>query len=354
MSQVPLVQYAWRLIYFPAAALFFSSAALISIIVDLIKKLILKNKVLPHGRAVFVTGCDSGFGNALAKRLDSKGFHVFATCLFPTGPGATELKASCSNRLHVLYMDVTKDESVEKALEYVKAYLGSSELWAIVNNAGIFKGFSMEMSTLDDFKDVFDVNLMGVVRVTKAFLPLLKKSKGRIVNVTSLGGKIPFPFLAAYSSSKYAAVGLTDCLRHEVGMQGITVVSIEPEFFYTPMLYVSALGQLNSMGSQGSSFEDDHDDFKKSFKDLSNVATSFACLDTSIVVDDLEAAVSLVHPDHTYKPRRHALLRFSCFCYEKMPISFQILSIKSILFIFFSESKTLKNIVMKILSIKRK
>ncbi|KAF8766533.1 Corticosteroid 11-beta-dehydrogenase isozyme 2 like protein [Argiope bruennichi] len=90
MSQVPLVHYISGLIYFPAAALFFSSAALISIIVDLIKKLILKNELVPHGRAVFITGCDTGFGNALAKRLDTKGFHVFATCLFPTGPGAKE------------------------------------------------------------------------------------------------------------------------------------------------------------------------------------------------------------------------------------------------------------------------
>ncbi|XP_055937560.1 retinol dehydrogenase 7-like [Argiope bruennichi] len=312
----------------------------------------LNERVEAGNKAVLITGCDSGFGNMLAKRLDSKGFHVFASCLNTESEGASKLKAKCSNRLHILPLDVTKNESVEKAVEYVKANLGSSELWAIVNNAGIFKGLSVEMCTLDDFKDVYDVNLMGVVRVTKAFLPLLKKSKGRIVNVTSHGGKVALPFFAAYLSSKFAAIGLTDCLRHEVGMEGISVVSIEPEIFYTPIIYESTKDQLNSMGSQGSSIEDDHgEDFKKSLKDLGNVFMSFASRDTSIVIDDLEAAISLVHPDHTYKPRRNALCRFLCFCHEKMPKSFKILFFKIVLFIFFSDSKILKNIVMKIISI---
>ncbi|GBN92043.1 Estradiol 17-beta-dehydrogenase 2, partial [Araneus ventricosus] len=174
-------------------------------------------------------GCDTGFGNALAKRLDSKGFHVFATCLFPTGAGAMDLKASCSNRLHVLYMDVTKDESVKKAFEYVKEHLGSSKLWAVVNNAGILKGFSVDFSSVDDFRDCIDVNFLGSVRVTKAFLPLLRQTKGRIVNVTSSSGEIPLPFFTPYTASKYAAVGFTDCLRFELDTWGISVVSIEPE-----------------------------------------------------------------------------------------------------------------------------
>ncbi|GFU20786.1 estradiol 17-beta-dehydrogenase 2, partial [Nephila pilipes] len=131
--------------------------------------------------------CDSGFGHFLAKRLDSKGFHVFAACLFPSGEGATELKKSCSQRLHVLHMDVTKEDSVKDAVEFVKQNLGSSEFWAVVNNAGIAKGFSFELSDMDDFKNTLDVNTFGPIRVIKAFLPLLKQSKGRVVNITSLG-----------------------------------------------------------------------------------------------------------------------------------------------------------------------
>ncbi|GBM39166.1 hypothetical protein AVEN_208345-1 [Araneus ventricosus] len=101
----------------------------------------------------------------------------------------------------------------------------------------------------------------------------------------------------------------------------------------------------------GPSFKEDYgDDYAASFKDLGNLALSFACPKISIVVDDLESAVSLVHPYHTYKPRRHLLGRFICFCYEVMPRSFQILLMKLVFFVFFSESKAIKDIVMKIAS----
>ncbi|CAL1274927.1 unnamed protein product [Larinioides sclopetarius] len=313
----------------------------------------LNEKVETENRAVFITGCDTGFGHALAKRLDSKGFHVFASCLFPSGEGASRLKASCSDRLLILPLDVRKDDSVENALNFVKEKLGSSELWAVVNNAGIFKGFSVEMSTMDEFKDVLDVNFLGTVRVTKAFLPLLKKSKGRIVNVTSAGGELSLPFAAPYISSKYAAVGFTDCLRHEIEMQGISVVSIEPEAFYTPMAENFFRDWNWKTSSEASTNDDCGDDYKKSLRDLINAGLSFVCRNPSIVVDDLESAVSLVHPDHTYKPRRHAFTRFIFFCYEVMPRSFRILIFKIILFIFFSEFKTPKNIVMKIISVER-
>ncbi|XP_055936462.1 dehydrogenase/reductase SDR family member 9-like [Argiope bruennichi] len=355
MSQVPLVieEYARRLIYFSVVAFFFSAAILISIIVDLIKKLFLKNKVLPHGRAVFVTGCDTGFGNALAKRLDSKGFHVFATCLFPTGPGATELKASCSNRLHVLYMDVTKDESVEKALEYVKASIGTSVLWAIVNNAGILKAFSVELSSIEDFKDCLDVNLLGYMRVIKAFLPLLKQTKGRIVNVTSGAGEIALPYFTPYTTSKFASIGFTDCLRLELVASGISVVSIEPELFATGLLSEENLRKnLDAkMKRLGATFKEHYDDdFAASFRDLERAFLSFACPKISYVIDDLESAVSLVHPHHTYKPRRHLLSRFFCFYYKVMPKSCQIMLMKLVNFIFFSKFEAivnLKNIMMK-------
>ncbi|GBL86566.1 Estradiol 17-beta-dehydrogenase 2 [Araneus ventricosus] len=320
----------------------------------------LNEKVEAGYRAVFITGCDSGFGHELAKRLDSKGFRVFASCLFPDGKGASELKKHCSDRLHVLPLDVRQNESVEKAVEYVKENLGNSVLWAVVNNAGILKGFSVEMSTLHEFKDVLDVNFLGTVRVTKAFLPLLKWSKGRIVNVTSLGGEISFPFIAPYIASKFATVGFTDCLRHEIKMQEISVVSVEPEVFLTPMAYPATINKnldLKKLEGAGSSFNYYYDEdfyasgYQKSLKDLINVTLSFACPDISIVVDDLELAVSLVHPDHTYKPRRHTLARFIFFCYEVMPRSCQILIVKIGLFVFFSESKILKKIVMKIISL---
>ncbi|GFY56990.1 estradiol 17-beta-dehydrogenase 2 [Trichonephila inaurata madagascariensis] len=156
------------------------------------KRKYLAEEVKPENKAVLITGCDSGFGHFLAKRLDSKGFHVFATCLFPAGEGAMELKKSCSQRLRVLHLDVTKDDSVKEAADFVEQNLGTCEFWALVNNAGTIKGFSLELSDMDDIKYTLDVNTLGPIRMIKEFLPLLKKSKGRIVNVTSLGGKYNF------------------------------------------------------------------------------------------------------------------------------------------------------------------
>ncbi|XP_042913207.1 estradiol 17-beta-dehydrogenase 2-like, partial [Parasteatoda tepidariorum] len=147
----------------------------------------LNDRVQPDGKAVLITGCDRGFGQALAIRLDSLGYHVFASCLSPSDPGVQNFKNKCSSLLHVLEMDVTKENSVQAALEFVKENLSTSELWAVVNNAGIFKGLPVEIAPLQDFKTCLEVNTYGPLRVTKAFLPLLRKSKGRCVNLTSIG-----------------------------------------------------------------------------------------------------------------------------------------------------------------------
>ncbi|GFT82667.1 estradiol 17-beta-dehydrogenase 2 [Nephila pilipes] len=186
-------------------------------------------------KAVLVTGCDTGFGHSLAKRLDSKGFHVFATCLFPSGEGATELKKSCSQSLHVLHVDVTKDDSVIEAVDYVKRNLGSSVLWAVVNNAGIHEGFTVELTRFSDFKDCMEVNAFGQLRVIQGFLSFLRQSKGRIVNVISNAGRFPVPHLTPYCMSKHAAAGLNDCLRQELVPLGVSVISVEPEMFKTPL-----------------------------------------------------------------------------------------------------------------------
>ncbi|CAL1262493.1 unnamed protein product [Larinioides sclopetarius] len=306
-----------------------------------------------HFGLKYLTGCDSGFGNALAKRLDAKGFEVFATCLFPTGTGAKELMEGCSNRLRVLHMDVTKDDSVKKAFEYVKQNLGSAELWAVVNNAGINKGFSVEFSSMEDFRDCIDVNLLGYVRVTKAFLPLLKRTKGRIVNITSASGEFSLPFFTPYTVSKHAAVGFTDCLRLELETLGISVVSIEPELFLTGLTCPDIVDKnLDAkLESLGPSLKEDYGgSYATSLKDVEKLFLSFACSKISIVVDDLESAVSLENPYHTYKPRRHVLSRFLCFCGEVIPRSCHILIMKLFFRLFFSKSKAIKDVIIKIVS----
>ncbi|GBM37267.1 D-beta-hydroxybutyrate dehydrogenase, mitochondrial [Araneus ventricosus] len=195
------------------------------------KKWYLQDEIDTKKKAVLITGCDSGFGYLLAQRLERKGFKVFASCLFPRGAGASELKMILSEHSKVFGLDVTKQESIQQALKYVKDNLGPYELWAVVNNAGVRKGFSMELSSMQDFEDCMDVNALGHVRITKAFLNLLRTSKGRIINVNSISSRMPMPDIIPYCMSKHAAAGFNDCLRVELANTGIKVISVEASAF---------------------------------------------------------------------------------------------------------------------------
>jgi len=188
----------------------------------------------------FGTGCDSGFGHLLAKRLNSLGYVVYGGCLDAIGAGAQELSRTAAhpNTLKLLNLDVTKDEDVQKALQVIKTDLEKDgvKLWAIVNNAGIAKLAWVEWGTLEDFQKVIGVNLIGMVRVTRAFLPLIRQTKGRVVNVASLAGRLAPPGMAAYSMSKHGVVAFSDALRREMSGWEVKVSSIEPAGYkYVPV-----------------------------------------------------------------------------------------------------------------------
>jgi len=200
-------------------------------------------KVKPDGKVVFITGCDSGFGNALAKRLDLYGFTVVAACLNTESDGAEALKASTTKHMHVYSLDVTKEESVEKCLTSVKS-LCKKGLWALVNNAGIAKFGDVEFTSLDCYKEVMEVNLVGTIRLTKACLPLLRKAKGRVINVSGSQGLASIPGQSAWSAACFAIEGFTDALRMEVAKFEVKVITIRPGNF------VGATGILNRHGCE--------------------------------------------------------------------------------------------------------
>ncbi|KAG8176966.1 hypothetical protein JTE90_010236 [Oedothorax gibbosus] len=199
------------------------------------KENIFRKRIEPRNKAVFISGCDSGFGNLAARRLDYMGFTVLAGCYFSDQGGAAELVNCCSDRLKLVQIDVADDDSVEKAKHFIEKNLGYNDLWSVVNNAGVYKGLDIEFTQLSDFKEVFDVNTFGQVRVTKALLPLLKKCKGRVINVNSMAGRHPSAHMAAYAMSKHASVAFTECLRQEMEDWGVQVISVEPDFFKTPL-----------------------------------------------------------------------------------------------------------------------
>ncbi|CAG2104413.1 unnamed protein product [Medioppia subpectinata] len=180
--------------------------------------------------------CDTGFGNLLAQQLDSKGFTVFASCLDPESKGAQDLLNNCSKRLKVLKLDVTNDEDVKEAVNFVTTNLHNNNLWAVVNNAGILHFLPIEWGEegVDVYSRQLNVNALGQVRVTKAFLPLLRKTKdSRVINVESLAGRIPMPGISSYSMSKFAVRAFSECLRNEVKQFDINVSVIEPSVYST-------------------------------------------------------------------------------------------------------------------------
>ncbi|XP_028320285.1 D-beta-hydroxybutyrate dehydrogenase, mitochondrial isoform X1 [Gouania willdenowi] len=183
------------------------------------------------GYGVLITGCDSGFGHQLALRLDRRGFVVFAGCLFPDGTGATNLAQSSSSNLKILKLDVTSDEQVQHAKMMVQEQLPEKGLWAVVNNAGVTDWAEIEWSTTEDFQSMLDINLMGCIRTTIAFLPLVRAAKGRMVFMSSILAFFYCLNMSAYSVSKRGLEAFADCLRVEMASFGVKVrKSLEAHF----------------------------------------------------------------------------------------------------------------------------
>lgn len=180
---------------------------------------------------VFVTGCDSGFGNLVAKQLDRQGFNVIAACL--TEKGASDLRIAASSKLKTVLLNVTDSTSIDRAVELVQSETGERGLYGLINNAGRSIPIGpTDWMQVDDFRKVLDVNLLGVVEVTLKFLPLLKRARGRVVNVASILGRLALVG-GGYCPSKYGVEAFSDSLRQQMKYFGVKVSIIEPGFFET-------------------------------------------------------------------------------------------------------------------------
>ncbi|XP_062975817.1 retinol dehydrogenase 7-like [Elgaria multicarinata webbii] len=181
---------------------------------------------------VFITGCDSGFGNKLARQLDARGLRVLAACL--TQEGAEQLEKATSERLKTTILDVTSTESVVAVTEWVKGCIGNKGLWGLVNNAGIAApACPNQWLTKDDFAKVINVNLLGLIDVTLHLLPLVRQARGRVVNMTSMMGRLAWSG-GGYSPSKYGVEAFSDSLRRELLPFRVQVSIVEPGAFITP------------------------------------------------------------------------------------------------------------------------
>jgi NAD(P)-dependent dehydrogenase (short-subunit alcohol dehydrogenase family) len=179
-----------------------------------------------RGRHVLVTGASTGIGRETAVHLAARGFAVHAGVR--RQDDGESVVAEGGGGIAPLLIDVTEADSIATAAAGVGKAVGDDGLWGLVNNAGIAVGGPLEFLPIDEFRRQIEVNLTGHVAVTQAFMPLLRRARGRIVNVTSIGGLIAFPFMGAYHAAKFGLEAVSDALRRELRPWGMHVSVVEP------------------------------------------------------------------------------------------------------------------------------
>jgi NAD(P)-dependent dehydrogenase (short-subunit alcohol dehydrogenase family) len=176
-------------------------------------------------KSIFITGTSTGIGRACALHLDKLGYQVFAG-IRNTKDGKS-LQDESSERLQPILLDVTDEDSITAAVTSIR-HETNGVLHGLINNAGIGRGGALEATPVSEIRKVMDVNVIGLMAVTKAFIPLLRASKGRIINIGSTAGYLSTPGSSVYSASKFAVRALTDALRLELMPFGISVILVSP------------------------------------------------------------------------------------------------------------------------------
>jgi NAD(P)-dependent dehydrogenase (short-subunit alcohol dehydrogenase family) len=182
--------------------------------------------------AVVITGTSTGLGRATALLLAKQGYQVFAGVR--TEKDAQSLKQVASGNLTPIIMDITKAEEIKSATEFVSLAVGDEGLFALINNAVVAVDGPLECIPIDEVRFNFEVNVVGQIAVTQAFLPLIRKAKGRIINISAICGRLALPYRSLLSASKFAIEAITDSLRMELFSTGVEVISILPAGIVTP------------------------------------------------------------------------------------------------------------------------
>jgi short-subunit dehydrogenase len=173
-------------------------------------------------QAILITGCSSGIGHATALHLAKAGRNVYATARDPA-----ELEELARAGCKTLALDVTDDESARAAVAQIEAAEG--DVWGLVNNAGFSNSGAVEAMSMNSIRRQYETNVFGYVRMSQLVLPgMRRQGAGRIVNVSSVAGRVTMPGSGVYSSTKFAIEALSDALRFEVARFGVQVVIVEP------------------------------------------------------------------------------------------------------------------------------
>jgi NAD(P)-dependent dehydrogenase (short-subunit alcohol dehydrogenase family) len=186
-------------------------------------------------KTILITGASSGFGRDTAETLHRAGHTVYASMRGVQGKNRDAAVALRKLGVKTVELDVSDDASVEAGVKTVLAEAGKIDV--LVNNAGIGSTGVTEAFTTEQAKAIFDTNVIGLLRVTRAVLPSMRQQhEGLIINIGSIFGRVTFPFLGIYGASKFAVEALTDSLRYEVSQLGIEVVELQPSTYPTNFL----------------------------------------------------------------------------------------------------------------------
>jgi NAD(P)-dependent dehydrogenase (short-subunit alcohol dehydrogenase family) len=180
---------------------------------------------MDYNKAIVITGTSTGIGKACALHLDKVGFKVYAGVRKQAD--GDNLKKDASERLTPIIFDVTDVESIRAAVTIIEKETGGN-VFGLINNAGKGRGGALEVTPVAEIHKLMEVNVIGLMAMTQAFIPMLRKGKGRIINIGSTSSLLAFPGASAYSASKFAVRAITDSLRLELKPFGMSVILVAP------------------------------------------------------------------------------------------------------------------------------
>lgn len=196
-------------------------------------------------KAVIITGASSGIGKDTAQVLAKGGYHVFAGVRKKKDFDAWAGQANVTP----VVLDVTSEHDCRNAVAELGERLRSASEVHLVNNAGIALGGPVEGLPVEKWKEQFEVNVFGLLRATQAFLPFVRATRGRVVNISSVSGLATSPYLGPYSASKFAVESISDALRREMRQFGVQVIIVEPGPIATP-IWEKSLGRKEEVLGQ--------------------------------------------------------------------------------------------------------
>lgn len=185
-------------------------------------------------KTILITGTSTGFGHLMATTLSAEGHKVYASMRSPSGKNRDHAHTLEAAGISVIELDVTNNDSVQRAVNHIVEQAGKIDV--LVNNAGIASAGVSEAFSDQQLKDLFDVNVFGVQRLSRAVLPAMRaRGEGLVINIGSILGRVTFPFFGLYGASKYALEAITDSYRYELSKFGVDAVLVQPSAYPTSM-----------------------------------------------------------------------------------------------------------------------